>query len=120
MTPRRRTLPGTGRRLHAPTAILAVAVLLASVAGTCLCVMPPATAGSHDCCEGGGGAVLTASRDCCLSRATAGAPLLVVAASGALPQAADVPSPWLHMPAVPLMPLRAVPPSFATPSILRI
>jgi len=103
------------------TAILAVAALLASVAGTCLCVMPPATAGSHDCCEGGGGAVLTASHDCCLSRTTAGAPVLVVAASGTLPQQADVlSSPWPQPSAVPPTPLPGVPPAFAAPSILRI
>ena len=108
------------RTLHAVTAVLAVAALLVAVAGGCLCAMPPAAAGTHDCCEGSGGAVLAASHDCCLSRTTAGAPVLVVAASDGLsPQAAVLGSPWLDLPAVPLTPPRAVPTS-AAPSILRI
>lgn len=109
------------RTIHAVIAVFALAALLTSAAGICLCTMPPAAAGAHDCCAGDGGAILAAAHECCVSRAPASAPVLVVAVPGALPpQAAVLSSPWLDAAATPLASPLAGPPPSAAPSILRI
>ena len=97
-----------------------MAALLASLAGSCLCAMPPAAAATHECCAGGPGPALTASTDCCLSRTTADTPVVVVPAIHALaPQPAVLPLPWLDASALrPAAP--AAGPASTPPSILRI
>jgi hypothetical protein len=108
------------RTLHSAAAILALAALLASVAGSCLCAMPPAASATHECCAGGPAPALTASTDCCLSRTTADTPVVVAPAVHALPpQPAVLPLPWLDAPAVrPTSPAAGL--ASTPPSILRI
>jgi hypothetical protein len=107
------------RTLQAAIAVFAMAAVLASVAGGCLCAMPRAAA-AHDCCQGDGGAILAATHDCCVPGTTSPR-VLVAAASGALsPPVSALAPPWLDQPPTPLTLPPASPLTSAALSILRI
>lgn len=108
------------RPLQTAVALLAIAALAAGVLGTCVCVAPAAAKPAHDCCDRGGGPVLSASRDCCAGAPASGASAVAVASVQAAPAApADA---LLVAPAATVMaaPRLASSSSSSPPLILRI